>query len=183
MIGSQEDDRWRHNACHIDIILVDCDVSFKKKKLKILRFYCREVESTRNSKLWRLSGRFQTLSWRPGDTVLNLESPGLSGRVDSPVFYSSVASWVLFFSSAASLFPLVIIYGVLQPSSEFLGISHLDKAPFGMWHKQNQTAVIRRYKSRQIWKLSNVFYFCFDEHARLIRLTTDLPIRAPISPH
>ena len=132
-----------------------------KKKLKILRFYCREVESTRNSKLWRLSGRFQTLSWRPGDMVLNLESPGLSGRVDSPVFYSSVASWVLFFSSAASLFPLVIIYGVLQPSSEFLGISHLDKALFGMWHEQNQTAVIRRYKSRQIWKLSNVFFFLF----------------------
>ena len=25
-----------------------------------MRFYCREVESTRNSKLRRLSGRFQT---------------------------------------------------------------------------------------------------------------------------
>ena len=24
------------------------------------------------------------LIWRPGDTVQNLESPGLSGRVDSP---------------------------------------------------------------------------------------------------
>ena len=46
--------------------------------------YCREVESTRNSKLRQLSGRFQTLIWRPGDTVQNLESPGLSGRVDSP---------------------------------------------------------------------------------------------------
>ena len=28
-------------------------------------------------------GRYQTLIWRPGDTVQNLESPGLSGRVDS----------------------------------------------------------------------------------------------------
>ena len=35
MIGSQEDDRWRHNARHIDIILVDFDVSFKKKQRKI----------------------------------------------------------------------------------------------------------------------------------------------------
>ena len=33
--------------------------------------------------LWRLSGRYQTLIWRPGDMVQNLESPGLSRRVDS----------------------------------------------------------------------------------------------------
>ena len=32
MIGSQEDDRWRHNPRHIDVILVDCDVSFQKKQ-------------------------------------------------------------------------------------------------------------------------------------------------------
>ena len=47
------------------------------------KFHCRKVESTRNGKLGRLSGRFQTLIWRPGETVQNLESPGLSGRVDS----------------------------------------------------------------------------------------------------
>ena len=29
-------------------------------------------------------GRFQTLIWRPGETVQNLESPGLSRKVDSP---------------------------------------------------------------------------------------------------
>ena len=29
-------------------------------------------------------GRSQTLIWRPGDMVQNLETPGLSGRVDSP---------------------------------------------------------------------------------------------------
>ena len=47
-----------------------------------LKFHCQKVESTRNGKLRRLSGRFQTLIWRPGETVQNLESPGLSGRVD-----------------------------------------------------------------------------------------------------
>ena len=47
------------------------------------KFHCRKVESTRNGKLGRLSGRFQTLIWRPGETVQNLESPGLSGRVDN----------------------------------------------------------------------------------------------------
>ena len=32
---------------------------------------------------WGLSGRYQTLKWRPGHTVQKLESPGLSRRVDS----------------------------------------------------------------------------------------------------
>ena len=63
---------------------------------KYLRFYCREAKSTRNSKLRRLSGRFQTLIWRPRDTVQNLESPGLSGRVDSPDNYSGVRHRVKF---------------------------------------------------------------------------------------
>ena len=31
MIGSQEDDRWCHNACHIDVILVDCECVILKK--------------------------------------------------------------------------------------------------------------------------------------------------------
>ena len=57
-----------------------------------MRFYCREVESTRKSKLRRFSGRFQTLIWRPGDTVQNLESPGLSGRVDSPELMNFIYS-------------------------------------------------------------------------------------------
>ena len=46
--------------------------------------YRQKVDSTRNSKLRGLSGRFQTLIWRPGETVQNQESPGVSGRVDSP---------------------------------------------------------------------------------------------------
>ena len=32
---------------------------------------------------WRLSRRFHTLMWRPWDTVQNLKSPRLYGRVDS----------------------------------------------------------------------------------------------------
>ena len=41
---------------------------------KYLKFHRQKVESTRNGKLRRLSGRFQTLIWRPGETVQNLKS-------------------------------------------------------------------------------------------------------------
>ena len=51
---------------------------------KHLKFHRQKIDFTRNGKLRQLSGRFQTLIWRPGDTVQNLESPELSGRVDSP---------------------------------------------------------------------------------------------------
>ena len=54
-------------------------------KAKYLKFHFAKVESTRNGKLRWLSRRFQTLIWRPGEMVQNLESSGLSGRVDSPV--------------------------------------------------------------------------------------------------
>ena len=47
-------------------------------------FICQKVDSSRNGKPQRLSRRFQTLIWRPGETVKNLEPPGLSGRVDIP---------------------------------------------------------------------------------------------------
>ena len=62
-----------------------------------LYFFCHKVNSTRNGKLWRLSGRFQTLIWRLGKTVQNLESPGLSGRVDSPAKLSFLYNYALFF--------------------------------------------------------------------------------------
>ena len=42
-----------------------------------------KVKCTKYCKIWQLSGRFQTLIWRPGETVQNRESPGLSGRNDS----------------------------------------------------------------------------------------------------
>ena len=49
-------------------------------RAKYVKFLCQKVESTRNGKLWQLSGRFQTLILRPGETGQNLESPGLYGR-------------------------------------------------------------------------------------------------------
>ena len=49
-----------------------------------MKFHRQKIDFTRNGKLQQLSGRFQTLIWRPGETVQNLESPELSGRVDSP---------------------------------------------------------------------------------------------------
>ena len=48
-----------------------------------VKFHCQKVESKRNGKLRQLSGRFPTLIWRPRETVQNLESPALSGRVGS----------------------------------------------------------------------------------------------------
>ena len=62
-----------------------CQQKNSSKNAKYLKFHCQKVEYTRNGKLRRSSGRFQTLIWRPGETVQNLESPGLSGRIDSPV--------------------------------------------------------------------------------------------------
>ena len=62
-----------------------CQQKNSSKNAKYLKFHCQKVEYTRNGKLRQLSGRFQTLIWRPGETVQNLESPGLSGRIDSPV--------------------------------------------------------------------------------------------------
>ena len=61
----------------------DINSKNSSNKAKYLKFHCQKVETTRNGKLQQLSGRFQTLIWRPGETVQNLESPGLSGRVDS----------------------------------------------------------------------------------------------------
>ena len=58
-----------------------------------MKFHCQKVETTRNGKLRRLSGRFQTLIWRPGETVQNLVSPRLSGRViDSPAINNVINS-------------------------------------------------------------------------------------------
>ena len=46
-----------------------------------------ELSLQLNGKLWWISRRFRALIWRAGDTVQNLESPGLSGRVDSTVVH------------------------------------------------------------------------------------------------
>ena len=51
----------------------------------MLRFtkVVRESSQKEMANFRRLSRRFHTLIWRPGDAVQNLESPGLSGRIDS----------------------------------------------------------------------------------------------------
>ena len=48
---------------------------------KICEISLAESQIYKNCKLRQLSGRFQTLTWRPGEMVR--ESPRLSGRVDS----------------------------------------------------------------------------------------------------
>ena len=64
--------QWHTGVCEETF-----DVNSKiAQRSKYLKFFCQKVESTRNSRLRRLSGRFQTLNWRPGE-----QSPGLSGRV------------------------------------------------------------------------------------------------------
>ena len=73
----------------VGIVTGVCEETFNinsknsSNKAKYLKFHSQKVETTRNGKL-RQFGRFQTLVWRPGEMVQNLESPGLSGRVDSP---------------------------------------------------------------------------------------------------
>ena len=48
-------------------------VNIKIKQRKKVKFYCQKSSLLKH---WqRLSGRFHTLIWRPGDTVQNLESP------------------------------------------------------------------------------------------------------------
>ena len=69
---------------------VQCEKFINSQTTKnILKFYWHKVESTRNCKLRQLSGRFQTLTWRQGETVQNQESPRLFGRVDSTTFLPS----------------------------------------------------------------------------------------------
>ena len=52
----------------------------------ILKFYCWKFEHTGNGKLWRLALRLFSYT--------NLESLGLSGRVDRPVYTCTCISWL-----------------------------------------------------------------------------------------
>ena len=54
----------------------------------IWNFIVRQLSLQEMGKLRQLFRWFQTLIWRPGDTVQNLESHGLSRRVDSTVYDS-----------------------------------------------------------------------------------------------
>ena len=95
------DDRWRHNARHMTSFMTkkkppkrccwNCNIGPNWFTITFIayittahvKFHCQKVESKRNGKLRQLSGRFPTLIWRPRETVQNLESPALSGRVGS----------------------------------------------------------------------------------------------------
>ena len=122
MIGSQEDDRWRHNARHIDVILVDCDVSFKKKKHKTTPNVQYRIpyrgrggeESEGNIKLSNLPKRFDTI---PDDQRLCCfpTTPKVSDirlKVDN---YQWCQSWFfkLKFRSSNSLYKTLLL--ILPP--------------------------------------------------------------------
>ena len=76
--------QWHTRVCE-EMFDVNSKIAQTKHQY-LKKFHCQKVDSTRNGKPWRLSTRFQTLTWRLGEMVQNLESPGLSGRVDSPVY-------------------------------------------------------------------------------------------------
>ena len=68
------------------------------KQRKIFENLWSESRVYKKQQLWQLSGRYQTLNWRPGDRVQNLESPGLAGRVDSTaVVIRRQGKYILFF--------------------------------------------------------------------------------------
>ena len=52
------------------------------KVIEILSFKTANLKH--DGKHRQLTGRFEVVILRPGDSVQNLETPGLSGRVDSP---------------------------------------------------------------------------------------------------
>ena len=59
------------------------------RQLKRSKIFKISLSESRIYKKWQTSAiirRFQTLIWKPGEMVQNLESSGLSGRVDSPVY-------------------------------------------------------------------------------------------------
>ena len=88
-----------HKKDVVGIVTGVCEDTFNinsknsSNKAKYLKFHCQKVETTRNGKLRWLSGRFQILIWRPGEMGQNLESPGLSGTVDSPAEKTAGISW------------------------------------------------------------------------------------------
>ena len=60
---------------------------------KYLKFCGGKVESTRNGNFNNYPGDIRLrLFWRQGDTVQNLESPGLSRRVDSTASHQKIYS-------------------------------------------------------------------------------------------
>ena len=61
--------------------MFDVNSKIAQTTQNILKFIVGKSSLQLNYKLRRISGRFHSLIWRPGDTVQNLESSGLSRRV------------------------------------------------------------------------------------------------------
>ena len=75
----------RHNGVCEETFDVNSKIAQLKRNL--LNFIVRKSNLQEMANFGDYPGDFQTLIWRP---VQNLESPGLSGRVDSPVNYTKV---------------------------------------------------------------------------------------------
>ena len=58
--------------------------TYSSNNAKYLKFHGQKVESSRNGMLRQLSQEISDSNLETGRTVQNLESPGLSRRVDSP---------------------------------------------------------------------------------------------------
>ena len=63
--------------------MFDVNSKITQTTQNIWNFIVRKSNLQEMENLGDYLGDFQTLIWRPGETVQNLESPGLSGRVDS----------------------------------------------------------------------------------------------------
>ena len=61
--------------------MFDVNTKIAQTTRNIEKFIVGKLSLQLNYKVQRISGRFHSLIWRPGDTVQNLESPGLSRRV------------------------------------------------------------------------------------------------------
>ena len=76
-----------------------------------------KVKSIKYCKIWQLSGRFQTLIWRPGEMVQNRESPRLSRRVDSTAKVGKI--WWFCWAILNSILSFTQINLKLRNSSNF----------------------------------------------------------------
>ena len=78
--------QW-HTRVYKEMLNVNSKIAQTTQNI-IWNFIVRQLSLQEMGKLRQLFRWFHTLTWRPGDTVQNLESRGLSGRVDSTVYDS-----------------------------------------------------------------------------------------------
>ena len=80
--------QW-YSGFYDETFVVNIKKAQTTKTVELLLSECRIFWRNGKLKLRRLSGRFQTVISRPGDKVQTLESPGLSGTVDSTACYKA----------------------------------------------------------------------------------------------